>query len=112
MNYMMGEGPREGARSVASSLFLDQNEVRGVKKNYFEGRPPSFLGVWMSGLYLLEDPNIRPCYSLRESCPSEESREVTHEQHAKGDARGLVVGRGVGDLAACLRIFHCSRQEW
>ena len=83
-----------GRRSGASTLFVDQNQVCGVKKNYFGGRPPSFLGVWMSGLYLLEDPNIRPCYSLRESCPSEESREVTHEQHAKGDARGLGVGQG------------------
>ena len=64
------------------------------KENYFGGRPPSFLGVWMSVHDLLEDPSIRPCYSLRESCPSEESRDVTHEQHAKGDARGLVVGRG------------------
>ena len=87
-----------GAPGVAPErgplFFLDQNEVCGVKKNYFGGRPSSFLGVWMSGLYLLEDPNIRPCYSLRESCPSEESREVTHEQHAKGDARGLGVGQG------------------
>ena len=83
-----------GGGSGASSLFVDQNQVCGVKKNYFGGRPPSFLGVWMSGLYLLEDPNIRPCYSLRESCPSEESREATHEQHAKGDARGLGVGQG------------------
>ena len=82
-----------GAPGVAPErgplFFLDQNEVCGVK-----GRPPSFLGVWMSGHDLLEDPNIRPCYSLRESCPSEESRDVTHEQHAKVDARGLVDGRG------------------
>ena len=86
-------GASGDAGSGASSLFLDQNEVRRVKKNNFGGRPPSFLGVWMSGHHLLEDTNIRPCYSLRESCPSGESREVTHEQHAKGDARGLGVGR-------------------
>ena len=80
---VMGEGPRSGA----SSLFLDQNEVRGVKKNYFGGRPPSFLGVWMSGLYLLEDPNIRPVIAC-EKAAHLRNRETSRMSSTRKEMQG------------------------
>ena len=80
-------GPGAGPRSGASSLFLDQNEVRGVKKNYFGGRPPSFLGVWMSGLYLLEDPNIRPVIAC-EKAAHLRNRETSRMSSTRKEMQG------------------------
>ena len=57
----MGRGERPGG-SPPSLLFSDRNEARRAEKIFFGGRPPRYLGVWMTAPPLSEgylDPPLR-----------------------------------------------------